>query len=148
MSYLAKIGLMALVFVLGAYGLAVAQPEGATPESMGEPDDWLSPDMLAAAVYSVVSGPAGEPRDWSRYRALFRDDARFITFGGTDDKPKVHAFGVEDYIKCGTGLSLKSAESTKRKSGAGLRGTADWHNAGAPANIGGKGLAVPQPDGA
>ncbi|MHC5114483.1 MAG: class I SAM-dependent methyltransferase [Planctomycetota bacterium] len=58
-------------------------------------DDWRSPDTLTAAVYAVVSGPAGADRDWDRYRALFREGAPFTTF---DDAGRVITFGVDEYI--------------------------------------------------
>ena len=60
------------------------------------PEDWVSPESLAAAVYSVVSGPAGQQRDWDRYRALFRDGASFTTLA-EDGAPIT--FGVNEYIE-------------------------------------------------
>ena len=63
------------------------------------PNDWVSPDTLAAAVYAIVSGPAGQERDWDRYRALFRDGALFMTFRHDDRKRAVTAFGVEEYVE-------------------------------------------------
>ena len=33
-----------------------------------------------AAVYDVISGPAGEARDWARFKSLFAEGARLITF--------------------------------------------------------------------
>ena len=89
-----------LVFVV-PMSLAASQPSApvATNEGaiLGHPEDWVSPESLAAAVYSVVSGPAGEKRDWNRYRALFRESAPFTTLSVNDGKPIV--FGVEEYIE-------------------------------------------------
>jgi hypothetical protein len=34
-------------------------------------------DGMVAAFYDIVSGPAGEPRDWARDSTLYRADARF-----------------------------------------------------------------------
>ena len=62
----------------------------------GQPGDWVSPESLAAAVYSVVSGPAGKQRDWDRYRALFREGAPFASL--LEDGAPI-TFGVEEYIK-------------------------------------------------
>jgi SAM-dependent methyltransferase len=73
--------------------VAVAGQQAATAR---HEDDWSSPDALTAAVYSVVSGPAGTERDWDRYRALFRDGAPFTTF---DDSNRAVSFGVDEYIE-------------------------------------------------
>ena len=35
-----------------------------------------SVDHLLAALYDVISGPAGQPRDWDRFRSLFLPDGR------------------------------------------------------------------------
>ena len=38
--------------------------------------DVESVDALMAALYDVISGPAGKPRDWERFRSLFLPDGR------------------------------------------------------------------------
>lgn len=45
------------------------------------PSDISCPDSIVAAVYGVISGPAGEPRDWDRFRSLFLPEARLISAG-------------------------------------------------------------------
>jgi hypothetical protein len=40
--------------------------------------DTDSIDSVIKAVYEVISGPAGSPRDWVRFKALFADGARLI----------------------------------------------------------------------
>ncbi len=40
--------------------------------------DTDSIDSVIKAVYEVISGPAGTPRDWVRFKALFADGARLI----------------------------------------------------------------------
>jgi len=35
-----------------------------------------SVEHLVASLYEVISGPAGKPRDWERFRALFLPDGR------------------------------------------------------------------------
>ena len=42
------------------------------------PADVSSVDNILAALYDVISGPAGQPRDWNRFRSLFIPDARLI----------------------------------------------------------------------
>jgi hypothetical protein len=40
------------------------------------PSDVDTVDHLLASLYNVISGPAGKPRDWSRFRSLFLPDGR------------------------------------------------------------------------
>jgi hypothetical protein len=40
------------------------------------PSDVDTVDHLVASLYDVISGPAGKPRDWDRFRALFLPDGR------------------------------------------------------------------------
>lgn len=44
-----------------------------------DPQDVNSIDAILNAYYDVISGPAGEERNWDRFRSLFLPDARFIT---------------------------------------------------------------------
>jgi hypothetical protein len=45
---------------------------------VAKPEDVSSPEAILAAVYSVISGPKGQARDWNRMRSLFIPDARLI----------------------------------------------------------------------
>jgi hypothetical protein len=45
------------------------------------PADVASIDAIIAAVYDVISGPAGKKRDWDRMRSLFVAGARLIPTG-------------------------------------------------------------------
>jgi hypothetical protein len=40
------------------------------------PSDVDTEDHLVASLYDVISGPAGKPRDWGRFRSLFLPDGR------------------------------------------------------------------------
>jgi hypothetical protein len=56
-------------------------PEGSLAEHVGWPaaknaGDVDSVDHLVAALYNVISGPAGQQRDWDRFRSLFLPDGR------------------------------------------------------------------------
>jgi len=51
----------------------------ATPAA--NPADVASIDAIIAAVYNVISGPAGKKRDWDRMRSLFVPGARLIPTG-------------------------------------------------------------------
>ncbi|MEA2173410.1 MAG: hypothetical protein QOD00_1002 [Blastocatellia bacterium] len=51
----------------------------ATPAAT--PADVASMDAIIAALYDVISGPAGKKRDWDRMRSLFAPGARLIPTG-------------------------------------------------------------------
>lgn len=68
------------------------------PAPAARPADVASIDAIVAAVYEVVSGPAGG-RDWDRMRSLFAPDAKMAAIGAR----QAGGFGmrsmtVEDYI--------------------------------------------------
>jgi hypothetical protein len=63
------------------------------------PGDVESAKAIVAAVYDVISGPAGAARDWNRFRSLFVQGARLIPVVQPPDKPAaVRAFTVEEFI--------------------------------------------------
>jgi len=55
-------------------------------------------ESVTAAVYSVISGPAG-PRDWDRFRALFIDGGRLISMRVTADGATANVMTPEDFAK-------------------------------------------------
>jgi len=57
---------------------------------VAKPADVSSPEAILNAVYSVISGPQGQLRDWDRMRSLFIPDARLI--------PVVPAAGHADAV--------------------------------------------------
>jgi hypothetical protein len=54
-------------------GSLAAHPDWPTAKNPGDVD---SVDHLVASLYDVISGPAGQPRDWDRFRSLFLPDGR------------------------------------------------------------------------
>lgn len=74
------LGIGALMLSSAAAPAAIAadtvETAVAAPEAV--PADVESVDAIIAAVYDVISGPAGEKRDWDRFRSLFIDGARLM----------------------------------------------------------------------
>jgi hypothetical protein len=63
------------------------------------PDDMASLDAIIAALYDVISGPAGQQRDWDRMRGLFAPGARLIpTVYRPDSVPSVRVWDPDQYI--------------------------------------------------
>jgi hypothetical protein len=59
---------------------ASSQTTQTTPQATApaaNPKDVQSLDAIVAAIYDVISGPAGA-RDWNRFNSLFAKDARLI----------------------------------------------------------------------
>src|SRR6185436_15645882 len=54
-----------------------APAASAAPSLPARPGDVDTIEHVVAALYEVISGPAG-PRDWDRFRSLFHRDARLI----------------------------------------------------------------------
>lgn len=72
------------------------------------PADVKSVDSLLAALYDVISGPAGE-RDWNRFRSLLMPNARLTSAEkGPDGGVHVRPNGVEDYVRLGGAYFLKN----------------------------------------
>lgn len=66
------------------------------------PADVASVDAIIAAVYDVISGPAGKKRDWDRMRSLFVPGARLIPTGPKPTGGYGARVGtLEDYITRG-----------------------------------------------
>ena len=49
-------------------------------ELAARPEDVATPEAIVNAVYALISGNAGEPRDWDRLRTLYVPNARLIPF--------------------------------------------------------------------
>jgi hypothetical protein len=63
------------------------------------PDDVGTLDGLIAAYYDVISGPAGQPRQWSRDRTLYIPDIRFVSMSlGKDGKPVAHTMSHQQFV--------------------------------------------------
>ena len=67
--------------LLSALALALAAPAPASGQE-ADPADVATQDAIIEALYDVISGPAGEARDWDRFRSLFiPEGARLIPTG-------------------------------------------------------------------
>src|SRR5215472_4094250 len=99
-SYLEKV---IFIIVLGLFfqSSLLSQTTQTTPAPAppASPSDVDSIDHIVAALYDVISGPAG-PRNWDRFRSLFYTGARLIP-SRRDDTGKVTAnsLTVEEYIQ-------------------------------------------------
>lgn len=97
-------------------GLAVAQPAPAAvppvpaadqPAAGARASDVGSPDALLAALYDVISGPAGQARDWERFRNLFAPGARLVPAAPRKDGSAPPALSPDDYVQRASAAFLK-----------------------------------------
>jgi hypothetical protein len=72
------------------------------------PADVASMDSIIAAVYDVISGPAGKKRDWDRMRSLFVPGARLIPTGPRQSGGYgSRVLTVDEYIERASGVFEK-----------------------------------------
>lgn len=76
-----------------------AQAPAQTPPA-AKPADVASMDAILAALYDVISGPAGQKRDWDRFRSLFIPGARLIPTGGPAGQPaRATVLSPDEYVQ-------------------------------------------------
>lgn len=83
-----RFSILAATLVLALAAPAAAQaPAPSPPVSAAAPADVASEEAIVAALYEAISGDAGVPRDWVRFRALFHPSARLMPIGGPAGGP-------------------------------------------------------------
>lgn len=55
-------------------------------------------DAAVAKLYSVISGPPGQKRDWDAFRALFAEEAKMRIVVTREGKSRVVILSPEDYV--------------------------------------------------
>jgi hypothetical protein len=93
-----------MLVLLGSSPLARANAQAAPAAPAptlpaANPADVASVDAIIAALYDVISGAAGQARNWDRMRSLFIPGARLIPSNQRPDGTVTHrVLTVEDYI--------------------------------------------------
>jgi hypothetical protein len=99
-------GALVLALLLGVSGILPAQETVPT----ADPADVESVDAIMGAVYDVISGPAGDERDWDRMRSLFLPEARLIpSFPRPEGGYGSRFMTVEDWIEDAKGWFTENA---------------------------------------
>ncbi|OEK04528.1 hypothetical protein [Roseivirga misakiensis] len=63
-----------------------------------KPEDVKSADAILTALYDVISGPAGEKRDWDRMKSLFIPEGRLMPTGKGQNGVSYRVWTVQEYI--------------------------------------------------
>jgi hypothetical protein len=104
MKHFARAALVVGMLLAGALAQAqeaksVAPAVAPAARPAARPADVASVDAIMAALYDVVSGPAGKVRDWDRLRSLFTADGKMGAVGARPGGEFAHrAMTVDDYI--------------------------------------------------
>jgi hypothetical protein len=100
-------------FLLGAIPVAAQAPAirppsaDSVPRPAANPADVASPDAILGALYDVISGPAGQKRDWNRFRSLMALNARLMpTRPLPNGGGEVRMWSADDYVQA-AGASLE-----------------------------------------
>jgi hypothetical protein len=96
------LAVLALSLAAGALTAQQASPAPAAAPALrpeARPADVESIDAIMAAVYDAISGPAGQKRDWDRFRSLMAPGARLVPTGRRPEGAGVlRNWSVEEYI--------------------------------------------------
>jgi hypothetical protein len=129
MQRMVLLGLSLLLSVSASSAQKQAQTQvpvtPAPAASAANPTDVASPDAILAATYDVISGPAGQKRDWDRMRSLFYPGARLIrTSPRKEGGMSATSFSTQEYIDRASGYFEKNGFSEKEIA----RRTEKWAN--------------------
>lgn len=87
------------IAIIAIFFYSIATAEIRIDSIPADPKDISSPEAIVAAVYDVISGPAGQKRNWDRMRTLFIPEARMIPTGKRPTGEGTRrTLSVEDYI--------------------------------------------------
>jgi hypothetical protein len=102
MRKLALLLCLLVVCSVSSFAQNPSQPAPAASSPAARPADVDTVDHILSAVYDVISGPAGAPRDWDRFQSLFYAGARLIP-SRRDDKGNITArvLTPEEYVTRG-----------------------------------------------
>jgi len=99
----------AIFCFVNSYGLAAKAQEQNQRQSAARhvevptisprPEDVSSVDGIMKAFYEVISGPAGEARQWSRDRTLYIPGVRFVSMGvNAKGEPLAHVMDHQQFV--------------------------------------------------
>lgn len=88
-----------LVALVSLTTVGRAQQHIEVPAVAPRPEDVGSVDGIMRAFYEVISGPAGQPREWSRDRTLYIPEVRFVSISqGKNGKPRATTMTHQQFV--------------------------------------------------
>jgi len=70
----------------------------AVPPAAARPEDVATVDGIVRAYYDVITGPPGQPRQWSRDRSLYIPDLRFVATGVAKNQPYARVMDHQAFV--------------------------------------------------
>lgn len=108
-SSLALVLSLVAVAAIGRPALAQEEAAAEATRPAADPADVESIDAIIAALYDVISGPAGE-RDWDRFRSLFAPNATLSPMAPrADGSTPVTVISPEQYVQWGGAYFVNNA---------------------------------------
>lgn len=78
-------------------GLVLQTPAvGASP--VAKPEDVATQDAIIKSLYDVISGPAGQKRNWDRFRSLFAANGRLTAVVKSNGEWVAVGMTPDDYV--------------------------------------------------
>jgi len=96
-----RLSIIAAALALACATPALAQTPAEPPPASNTADtaDTASMDAIIAALYAVISGDAGQPRDWDRFRNLFHPAAKLMPTATTPQgQGVIRPLTPQDYV--------------------------------------------------
>jgi len=80
---------------------ATPKPAAPAAQPAARPADVASIEAIVAALYDVISGPAGKAREWDRMRSLFMPEAHLLAMVKARDGKGMRTvvLTVDDYVQ-------------------------------------------------
>src|SRR2546423_13950391 len=88
----------AVLAPVGTRARARARRHVVVPTVAPRPADVATVDGVVKAYYDVITGPAGQPRQWSRDRSLYIPDLRFVATGVAKGRPYARVMTHQDFV--------------------------------------------------
>jgi hypothetical protein len=79
----------------------------AVPLVERKPEDVATIDGIIKAFYEVISGAAGQPRQWGRDKTLYSPDVRFVAMSMHDGKPRAEIMSHTQYVNGSNDFFIK-----------------------------------------
>ena len=103
------------LLVFGTISASGQQSSATKPQSVDVPaiaprtEDVATIDGIIKAYYEVISGPAGQPRQWSRDRTLYIPDIRFVAMSeDKNGKAVAHIASHQQFVDASDAALVKA----------------------------------------
>ena len=97
-TYMRHIYIFILLISLSAAAFAQSRPRVEVATIPVDPKDVASIDSIVKAFYDVISGPAGQPRQWGRDKTLYVPGVQFVSMGERSGKISMSVSDHQQYV--------------------------------------------------